>query len=104
MPVEIKFQLCNYRDGSFALLPLWFAYLVSPYGLLYLDGVTVVVLPKKATDFTLAGTHESRDRDDSSRRVREESRASEPRSSILIHRASGSGYVREGRPHNPARH
>src|ERR1700722_7201832 len=61
MPVETKFQLCNYRDGSFALLPLWFAYLVSPYGLLYLDGVTVVALPKKAADFSLAGTRERRD-------------------------------------------
>jgi hypothetical protein len=49
---------------SFALLPLWFAYLVSPYGLLYLDGVTVVALPKKAADFSLAGTRERRHRND----------------------------------------
>ena len=38
--------------------------MVSPYGLLYLDVLTVVALPKKATDFSLAGTRERRHRND----------------------------------------
>jgi hypothetical protein len=64
MPVEVKLQLCDHRNGSFALFPLWLAYLVSPHGLLHFGSVTVVVLPKKSTDFTLAGTREHCHRDD----------------------------------------
>jgi hypothetical protein len=64
MPVEKEFQLRDHRNGSFALLPFRLADLVPPYGLLYLDGETVVALPKESTDFTLAGARESRDSDD----------------------------------------
>ena len=32
--------------------------------MLYIDGVTVVALPKESTDFTLAGARERRHRDD----------------------------------------
>jgi hypothetical protein len=34
------------------------------YGLLYIDGVTVVALPKESTDFALAGARERRHCDD----------------------------------------
>jgi hypothetical protein len=60
VPVEKKFQLCNHRDGSFALFSLRLAYVISPYRLLYLYGVAVVAFPKKATDFALASTRERR--------------------------------------------
>ncbi|MGB6961577.1 MAG: hypothetical protein WA748_07780 [Candidatus Acidiferrum sp.] len=63
VPIEKKFQLRDHRNGSFALLPFRLAYLVAPHGVLHFDGVTVIVLPKKSTDFTLAGARECRHRD-----------------------------------------
>ena len=60
VPFEKKPQLCNDRNGSFALLSLRFIYMASPYCLLYPDGKAVVVFPKETADFTLASARECR--------------------------------------------
>src|SRR6516225_1022545 len=56
VPVEKKLQLSDHRNGSFALFPLGLSDLVSPYGLLHVDGLTVVAVPNESTDFSLAGS------------------------------------------------
>src|SRR5258708_1787710 len=60
VPFEKKPQLCNDRNGPFALLSLRFIYMASPHCLLYPDGKAIIVFPKETADFTLASARECR--------------------------------------------